>query len=102
MAQRLGNAECLAGDAQQFGIDRALRIGLIVGLVALTAQGQHAGLLQSIQLAHEAAFTHLSPAGDLVGVKTAVGFAEQQAQHFLLSGREQGFAEGKVFHSGNR
>ncbi|MOA56579.1 hypothetical protein D3C78_1805820 [compost metagenome] len=73
-----------------------------MSLVALAGHRQYARPLQAIQFAHEAAFAHLSPARDLVGVEASVGFAEQQAQHFLLGGREQCFAEGKVLHSDNQ
>ena len=82
--QLLADAESLAHDAQQLGVNRACRVGLVVGLVALAVQGQYAGLMQAVQFAHQAALADLRPAGNLVGVETLIRLAIQQAQHLLL------------------
>jgi hypothetical protein len=40
--------------------------------------------MQAVQLAHQAAFADLRPAGNFVGVETLIRLAIQQAQHLLL------------------
>ncbi|MNN63775.1 hypothetical protein D3C81_1791780 [compost metagenome] len=83
-AQRLADAEGLAHDAQQLGINRAGRVGPVVGLVALPAHGQDARALQALQLTHQAALADLRMAGELVGVEALLRVAVQQAQHLAL------------------
>lgn len=73
-------------------------IGLIMGLIAQTSHGEHARTLQALQLAHEAAFAYLSPAGNFIGVEALIRLTEQQAQGTLLSGSEQSIAEREIVH----
>ncbi|MNN56892.1 hypothetical protein D3C81_1718520 [compost metagenome] len=94
----LGNPEGLLDYPQQLPVDRAIRIGLVVSLIALANHGQHTGTLEPIQFAHDAAFANLGPPGDFVGVEALPRFAIQQAEHFLLGSGEQGVTQGDRLH----
>ncbi|MNG01272.1 hypothetical protein D3C84_842420 [compost metagenome] len=67
-------------------------------LVALATHGQDARVVQTLQLAHQAALADLRPAGDLIGIKALIRLAIQQAQHLLLGRGEQSIAERDGWH----